>query len=161
MFDGGSSSFFLYRKTQCGRKPRQTQDAQGIFLKPPDGIAYGTKDFILQVTLAAEGVTQATSGTVSHGIDGEVPTGKVFGNMIGKRHLLRTAMVGIGTILAESGDLHLYAVQNDSHGAVLQACFDDAGIGKQRLYLLRQGGGGQIPIGGYVPKQAVTQATTH
>ena len=81
--------------------------------------------------------------------------------MIGKRHLLRTAVVSIDAILAEGGDLHLYTVQNDSHGAVLQACFDDACIGKQRLHLLRQGGGGQIPIGRHIPKQAVTQATTH
>ena len=117
----GGGGFRLDGKSQPCGKAQSPEDAQRILVKPLLRIAYRPQDTLLQVCLSAKGIDQSGFGRERHGIDGEIPSGKVFLDGLCKANAVGPPMVGIGAFGAEGSDLQPHAIQHRRHRAVLQA----------------------------------------
>ena len=148
-------------KTEPRRKPVQPQDAQSVLGEPLMRCAHRPQDAVLQIILPAEGVDEPLFFVVGHGVDGEIPPGKVLPHVRHKVHLVRVAAVSVAALGAEGGDLVKGTALLHGHGAVLQAGGDTPFFAELRYHLLRQGAGAQVPVVGHKAQQAVPHAAAH
>ena len=116
---------------------------------------------VFQVLLTAEGIGEAPGGGPGHGVDGEIPPGQIAGDVLHKFHPLRVAVVEIGPLGAEGGDLHHAALGDHAHGAVLLARQNQFIIVEDRFRLVRQGGGAKVIVRRFQSQQAVPDAPAH
>ena len=148
-------------KTEPRCEPVQPQDTQSILGEPPVRCAHRPQDAALQVGLPAEGVDEPLFFVVGHGVDGEIPPGKVFQHVRHKVYFVRVAAVAVAALGAEGGDLVKGTVLLHGHGAVLQAGRDALLRPEQSDHLLGQGAGAQVPVVGHKAQQAVPHAAAH
>ena len=78
-----------------------------------------------------------------------------------ENHLIRVAVVRVGPLGAEGGDLQGPSVGEQRHRAVLQAGVHHPLPGEHRLHLFRRGGGGNIPVMGLDAQQGVPDAAAY
>ena len=116
----GRCGFRLDGKLQTCGKAQSPEDAQRILVKPFLRLAYCAENAILQICLSTKWVDQSGFWGKGHGVDGEIPPGKVFLDGLGKANAVGPPMVGIGAFGAEGGDLQPHAIQHRRHRAVLQ-----------------------------------------
>ena len=147
-------------KAQHGRKPQAAQDSEGILGKAPFRLAHAAQDSRFQIRPSFEGIIQRFPQICRHGIDGKIPPGQILRQGSGKRDLRRVAVVGICAVPAEGGGLHLSLRPAYRHRAVLQPR-GNGFLPKDRHRLLRQGGGGHIPVPRHAAQQAVPDAAAH
>ena len=147
-------------KAQHRRKPQAAQDPQGVLRKLPLRIAHAAQNSLLQVRLSAEGVIHRPSKVCCHGVDGKIPAGQIFCQIRGKRDLFRVAVVGVNAVPAEGGGLHFALLTADGHRTVLQSRGNSL-VAENLHGLLRQRGGGDVPILRHPAQQAVPDAAAH
>ena len=155
---GRGSSRGLNRKVQLRRKAQSTENPKRVLFKALHRVAHAADDPCTQIRLPAEGVLQARRRIERHRVDRKIPPGQVFCQRGREGHGVGVAVVCVARFGAEGRDLQRQTVQQDGDSAVLEARFDDPRPGKDRLHLLRQGGGRDVPIAGNTTKQAVTDA---
>ena len=157
----GFLRFFLRCQPETDGEPDTPQDPQGILPESGLGIAHGTQNAFFQVFPAAEGVAKASCGRICHGVDGEIPAGKVFFNVSDEFHPIRMPVVPVVPFGAEGGDLHHLAIHDNAHGAVLFAGQNQGVIGKNRLHLGRRGGGAEVVVMGRQPQTGIPDAAAY
>ena len=136
-------------------------EPQGVLPKAPGGFPHTAQRFSLQVLPAPHGVKKSPPGVPGHGVDGEIPPGKVCLHLPDKGHPVRMPVVGIGPVGAVGGHLPVFPLQPDGKGAVAQAGGDYLPAGKDRLHLLRPGGGAKVPVLGRKAQETIPDAAPH
>ena len=111
--------------------------------------------------MTAERVGQPRFWRKSHGVYGKIPAGQVLADGGGKGHAVGPPVVGIRPLGAEGGDLHPGVSQHGGDRSVLQAGVQHGDARQGGVYLLRPGGGGNVPVAGDAPQQAVPDAAPH
>ena len=89
------------------------------------------------------------------------PAEQVLVDVVHERHRIRVALIGIGPLRPEGGDLQGAGLRQHGDGAVLQARFQHPAPGKDGLHLLRPGGGADVPVMGLPAQQRVPDAAAH
>ena len=128
-------------KAQARGKAHGTQHAQRILRKAAARVSHRADDARGKVVPPAERVKQAALGVVGHGVDGKVAPLQVFGDVGDEAHAVGMAVVGIGALLAEGGDLHGLAVHHSGDGAMGGASLVHGNA------QLAQGGARLLPVG--------------
>ena len=157
----GALRFRFDGQTEPGGKPDAPENSQGILPEPGIGVAYGPEDAVFNVFRSAKGVGIAPGGGPGHGIHGEIPPGQVLLNVGDEVHPVRVAVVRIGSLGAEGGDLHHAKVRDNAHGAVPHPGVHLGKPGKYRLGLLRQGAGAQVIVVGHNAHPVVPDTAAH
>ena len=142
----GCQSGRFHGQTEANRKPDTPQNPQGILPKPLHRIPNGPENAVFQIVSAAKGVGKAAMGGPGHGIDSEIPPGKIRLHMGDKGYPVRMTIVPVGSLCAEGGDFHHGAVGDDAYSAVFFACKNQGILGKYRFRLLRQSGSAKVKI---------------
>ena len=114
----------------------------------------------MQVRLSVEGVIHRPSKVCRHGVDGKIPAGQIFCQIRGKRDLFRVAVVGVSAIPAEGSGLHFALLTADGHRTVLQSR-GNGPVAENLHGLLRQRGGGDVPILRHAAQQAVPDTAAY
>ena len=156
----GTVGVLLDGKAQRGGKPQRPQDPQRVLGKAALRLPHAPQHFRLNVLLPAEGIEERSPHIHGHGVDGQIPPGQILRQIPCEGDGGGMAVVGIVSVGAEGGDLTGQTAAADGHGAVPQA----GGNGKmieQRHGLLRQGGGGHIPVVGRCAHQHVPHTAAH
>ena len=76
-------------------------------------------------------------------------------------HLIGMTVVVSSTVHPIGGDFQRHFPDPDGNGAVAETCFHTAAGRKDLQGLFRQGGGGDIPVGGFGAAQPVPDAAPH
>ena len=149
-------------KAQLGGKPQAPQNPQGVLGEAAGRLPHAAEQPGGQILLAVEQIHQAPLGMPGHGVDGEIPAGKVVLQAAGKGHGIRVAAVGIGPVAAEGGDFNgVVPGGHPGDGAVGRAGLHQALPGKAGLCLLGQGAGGDVPVRGRLAQQGIPHAAPH
>ena len=98
---------------------------------------------------------------MSHGVDGEVPTGQVPLKAGQEGHRLGMPVVEICPVRPKGGDLHEFVIHDHSHGAMLLAGQDLRQIKEHPLRFVGQGGGAHVPVVGRFAPEDVPDAAAH
>ena len=122
------------------------------------GVADGPDQAPAQVFPAVHQVDDAIlHRVVHHRVDGEVPSLDVlFQGAV--TDVDGMAAVVVGTVATEGGDLERIAVHYHDHGAELRS--DGNGVGKDALYRLGGGAGGDVVVFGRSAQKPVAHAST-
>ena len=158
---GSSTGGWVDGKAEPGREPVEPQDAQRILLKAAFRLPHRPHAMGGKVVPPDKGVDESFLGAVCHGVDGEIPPGKILPHIRHKADGIRVAAIGIGPFGAEGRCLIEPAALLHRHGAVLQAGGDTLFLPEQRHHLLRAGAGAEVPIVGGQPQQAVPDTAAH
>ena len=137
------------------------ENPQRVLPEPPVRVPHAADDPRRQVLPAPEAVGDSLLRGPGHGVDGEIPPGQVLPEGTGEGHGVRPAAVGVGPVHPVGGDLQRAAAQEDRHRAVLFPGGDHRDPGKDLPDLLGKGGGGDVPVVGLPPQQAVPDAAPH
>ena len=161
------------------------QHTQLIFAKAPFGIADGTNQLALEIFAAADEVEHAVVVERVHeqAVDGEIAALYVFARIGAVGNLVRMAAIGVDAIIAEGRNFDCLVlggftgsfvrmrfcgvreigasemVDGNQHNSEL--CADGIGFGEDAHYLLRDGIGCDIVIGGFAAEQQVADASAH
>ena len=146
----------LYVEAQLGGEADGAQHAQRVLVEAALRLAHAAEQPALEVGAAAEGVGDMPRGVHGHGVHGEVPPREVGLQRTAEGDAVGPAVVGVGALGAEGGDLDLAAGGEDGDRAVLYARGHAAR--EEGEHLLRHGGGGGVPVRGAAAKQAVAHA---
>ena len=150
----------LNGKSQLGGEPQPPQNAQSVLAEPAVRVPHAPQHPRRQIRPAVQRVQHPPRPVRRQGVDGEVPAAQVRLQGVGEGHGLRPPVVPVGPVPAEGGDLH--AAQRRFHGD--GAVAEPGGhrpIREQGHGLLRQGGGGHVPVPGGPAQQAVPDAAPH
>ena len=150
----------LHGETQHRCEAQRPHDAQGVLVKAAIRLPHAAQEAAPQVLPAAMEVGEDAAAVHGHGVHRQVAAAQVLRQRVGEIHRVGAAMVGVGAIGAEGGDLYGKALLPDSDGAVLQSR-GDAAAREQGGGLLRSGGGGNIPVLGHAAQQCVPHAAAH
>ena len=150
----------LHGEPQHRGEPQRPHDAQGVLVKALVRVAYAAQDAPAQVVPAAVQVGDIPPHIHGHGVHRQIAARQILRQRVGKVHGVGTAVVGVGAVGAEGGDLHGEAVLPDGDGAVAQAGGDTVSR-KQGGHLLRSGGGGHVPILRHAAQQGIADAAAH
>ena len=142
---------------QCGH----AQHAQHVLGEAARRFAHAAQAFCRKVCRAAEGIDQPGCGRIGHGVDGKITPGQVVGDAAHESHAVRTAVVGVRAVGAESRYLIGRVLQQHRYGAVAYARRRKTFPGKRRFDLPGAGGGAHVPVVGRAPHQAVPHAAAH
>ena len=112
----------------------------------------------IETSLSVKGIRKTGFGIPGHGIDGEIPPGQVFRQVVHKVDRVRMTVVGIVPVNPVGGYLIGNMIHHNGQCAVLQAGFHGMKIMKDFLHLLRQGGGTDIPVMGLQAQHGITDA---
>ena len=151
----------IRRQVKTCSKADTTQNTKCILFKANLRRAHGTQDLLFHIFLTAEGIGKTPGGGVGHGIDGEVPTGKVSFNVVYEGDPIRVTAVRVAAFGAEGGDLHHALFRDDTYGSVLYTGQHQCMILKSVLNLLRTGVGTKIVIVGHNAQQQIPHAAAH
>ena len=144
--------FVFYLKIKHTRKAKSAKNTQSVLVKAPVRLADAADNMIFQILLPAERVGKSLRRAVCHGVDGEIPTGKVGGEVEGELHALWVAVVLIFAVKPKGGYLKR-RTDNNGQRAVLNSCFDAVKIPKNRLHLFGRSRGCYVPIIGSFSEQ--------
>ena len=158
---GSSTGGWGDGEAEPGREPVEPQDAQRVLLKAAFRLPHRPHEMGGKVVLSAKGVDEPFLGAVCHGVDGEIPPGKILPHIRHKADGIRVAAIGVSPLGAEGRCLIEPAALLHRHGAVLQAGGDALFLPEQRHHLLRAGAGAEVPIVGGQPQQAVPDTAAH
>ena len=131
---------------------------QPVFGEPLMRVPDGPDQAPAQVFPAVHQVDDAIlHRVVHHRVDGEVPSLDVlFQGAV--TDVDGMAAVVVGTVATEGGDLERIAVHYHDHGAELRS--DGNGVGKDALYRLGGGAGGDVVVFGRSAQKPVAHAST-
>ena len=141
----GGARFILSLQPQHGGEAHPPHNPQCILLKPPVRVPHTPQNSVLQIPPPAQGVPQFPPKAQRHGVDSEIPPRQILLQRAGKGHLLRMPTVPVLPVQAVGRHLHRPPRRLYSNGAVAQPR-GQSPVSKQRHHLLRQGGGGHIPV---------------
>ena len=111
--------------------------------------------------MSAEGIGKAPAGRPGHGIDGEIPAGKIFPDIRHEFDPIRMPVVSVAAFGAEGGDLHHTLRSDHTHSSVLFSGQYQIVVGKEGFRLLRQSSGAEIIVLGSKPQQHVPYAASN
>ena len=157
------------RQVQRCRQPDRADHAQGVLVEPSRGVADRPQAAGREVAQPVERIDEPARKRIGplagrgdrrpapgHGVDREVPSGEVLGQVVPELHAVGPAVVRVLVLDPEGRDLEDPAVPAHGHGpeAVLvdgpREQLDD--LGRSRV-------GGKVPIGRRAVEQRVAQRT--
>ena len=147
-------------KIQLSCQPQPAEKPERVLIEPAVRVAHTADQPGFQIGLSAEQVHQ-TAGLPGHGVDSEVPAGQVLGQIVGKLHPVRVAVVGVGPLPAKGGHLYREAVGQNGNSAVFQAGLQTLQSGTGGLNLRREGRGSGVIVVGRKTQQAVPDAASY
>ena len=147
-------------KMQRTRETDRAQDAQGVFLQPPRGIAHTADDAGTQVFLPVERIDDAQLWMHGHGIDREVASAQIPEQIRGKGYCGGMPVIAVFLFDPVSGHLDRFSIMDQGHGAMSDpGRYDPAVSGKDRHDLLRQGVSGNVIVMYGTPQQRIPHAS--
>ena len=146
----------LYLKAELGGKADGAEHPERVLVKAALRLAHAAEKAAPEVVPPAEGVRYLPGCVHGHGVHGEIAPREVGFQRTAEGDAVGTAVVGVGALGAEGGDLDLAAGGEDGDRAVLYARGHAAR--EEGEHLLRHGGGGGVPVRGAAAKQAVAHA---
>ena len=153
--------FTLKRKSEHRCKANGAQDPQSVLLKSLFGVSDGADETVREILAPAEGINDPALGVIRHGIDGEIPAGKIVAEAFGIGDREGMTVVGIVAVHAIGGDLQRLSLQNHGDRAVLLADLDRSAVAKAGEGLIGQGACGQIPVVGSSAQERIADASAN
>ena len=157
-FPQGGGGGRLNGKIIDGGETQGPENAQGVLIEAFFRFADAADEAGGQVSLSVKGIRKTGFGIPGHGIDGEIPPGQVFRQVVHKVDRVRMTVVGIVPVDPVGGYLIGNMIHHNGQCAVLQAGFHGMKIMKDFLHLLRQGGGTDIPVMGLQTQHGIPDA---
>ena len=152
-------------EAQLGDEAHRTHHPQGVVVEGLLRSHGGAQHTGGQIGQTVEGIHQVQRGDPhGHRVDGEVAAGEVTDQGVAEGHL-GLAAGGVVGLRAVGGDLHLHAVSHPAQGAELPAHVPDRAVAgpraKDRLGVVRSGGGGEVQVGAGAAQHRVPHRPAH
>jgi hypothetical protein len=166
LLDGGEG-VGVEGEVEAGGEAEGSEHAELVFGEAEDGVSDGAEGAAGEVVSATDEVEGGGAGVAGlvveegveeHAVEGEVAAEDVFGGGGGEADLVGSAAVGVGTVVAEGGDLGGVGVVSDEEDAEVGA--DGEGVGEEGEDLFRGGGGGDVEVPGGEAEQEVADAAS-